>query len=85
MNISTKDTRLYNLSFKGYDARPLKGFIMMTNYGGIANEMANIGTKESFDVFINNGLTSISKIKKLPLTDKFNMGSRHFNVYKKYL
>lgn len=38
-------------SFKGYDARPLKGFIMNSNNGGIASEMLNIGKKEGFKIF----------------------------------
>lgn len=39
------------LNFKGYDARPLKGFIMNTNSYGIAKEMQAIGQKEGFKIF----------------------------------
>lgn len=38
-------------SFKGYDARPLKGFLMSLNCRGIADEMAAIGKKENFKIF----------------------------------
>lgn len=38
-------------NFKGYDARPLKGFIMSSNCRGIAEEMAAIGKKENFKIF----------------------------------
>lgn len=38
-------------SFKGYDARPLRGFLMSSNYFGIADEMAKIGQKEGFKIF----------------------------------
>lgn len=38
-------------SFKGYDARPLKGFFMRSNFRGIANEMKAIGDKEGFKIF----------------------------------
>lgn len=39
------------ISFKGYDARPIKGFLMSTNCRGIADEMQQIGQKEGFDIF----------------------------------
>lgn len=38
-------------NFKGYDARPLKGFLMSSNCHGIADEMAAIGKKENFKIF----------------------------------
>ena len=38
-------------NFKGYDARPLKGFLMSGNPYGIAREMKNIGKKEGFKVY----------------------------------
>ena len=38
-------------SFKGYDARPLKGFFMNTDCRGIAQEMKAIGKKEGFKIF----------------------------------
>lgn len=41
----------YNYTFKGYDARPLKGFLMAENLRGIGNEMAEIGKKEGFKIF----------------------------------
>jgi len=40
-----------DIKFKGYDARPLKGFIMNTNSYGIAREMQNIGAKEGFKIY----------------------------------
>lgn len=40
-----------NNSFKGYDARPLKGFLMNSNAYGIANEMKAIGDKEGFKIY----------------------------------
>lgn len=52
-----------NFSFKGYDARPLKGFLMSENLRGIQDEMAAIGKKEGFKVFsiLNKGGKSICK------------------------
>ena len=38
-------------TFRGYDARPLKGFLMNCNNGGIASEMLRIGEKEGFKIF----------------------------------
>lgn len=38
-------------TFKGYDARPLKGFLMSSNCYGIADEMHNIGKKEGFRIY----------------------------------
>lgn len=38
-------------NFKGYDARPLKGFFMGSNAHGIANEIQRIGEKEGFKVY----------------------------------
>ena len=38
-------------NFKGYDARPLKGLFMGTNYRGLADEMAKIGEKENFKIY----------------------------------
>ena len=38
-------------NFKGYDARPLKGFLMSGNPYGIAREMKNIGQKEGFKIY----------------------------------
>lgn len=41
----------FQYSFKGYDARRLQGFMMSTNYCGIADEMQKIGKKEGFKIF----------------------------------
>lgn len=41
-----------NISFKGYDARPLKGFLMTGNYGNLAKELQIIGDKHGFDIFV---------------------------------
>ncbi len=38
-------------SFKGYDARHLKGFLMSSNCYGIADEMYKIGQKEGFRIY----------------------------------
>lgn len=38
-------------TFKGYDARPLKGFLMSSNCYGIADEMYKIGQKEGFRIY----------------------------------
>lgn len=38
-------------TFKGYDARRFKGFLMCTNSYGIAEEMRQIGEKEGFKIF----------------------------------
>ena len=44
-------------NFKGYDARPLKGFLMNCNNAGIATEMSAIGAKEGFKIFSVAGKT----------------------------
>lgn len=38
-------------SFKGYDVRPLRGFLMSSNPYSIANEMKSIGEKEGFKIY----------------------------------
>ena len=38
-------------NFKGYDARPLKGFLMSSNCRGIAEEMRTIGNIEGFKIY----------------------------------
>lgn len=38
-------------NFKGYDARPLKGFLMSSNCRGIAEEMRAIGNIEGFKIY----------------------------------
>ena len=40
-----------NISFTGYDARKLDGFVMKSNHGNVANEMIDIGQKEGFNVY----------------------------------
>lgn len=40
-----------SMNFKGYNARPLKGFLMCSNTHGIAEEMRLIGEKEGFKIF----------------------------------
>ena len=54
-------------NFKGYDARPLKGFFMSSNCRGIAEEMRAIGQKEGFKIFSTMG-DSFSQIcvEKIP-------------------
>ena len=39
-------------TFKGYDARPLRGFLVTSNYKGIARELRQVGEKHGFDVFL---------------------------------
>lgn len=46
-----KTQRINTNTFKGYDARPLKGFLMNSNNGNIATEMLQIGKKEGFKIF----------------------------------
>lgn len=50
-----------NINFKGYDARKLKGFVMNSNFAGIADEMRKIGEIENFKVYLfehyKNGFT----------------------------
>jgi hypothetical protein len=46
---------LSNIQFKGYDARPLRGFIMSSNCYGIAEEMQKIGFREGFKIFTFSG------------------------------
>lgn len=49
-------------SFKGYDARPIKGFLMSSNSHSIAEHMAKIGEKEGFKIFMVKG----SKVEANP-------------------
>ena len=59
----TQNSQIQNkISFKGYDARPLKGFVMNSNYAGIAEEMKRIGEQEDFDVFLFEGSVEHPKI-----------------------
>ena len=46
------DVRINSInSFKGYDARPLRGYLMTSNISGITAEMRSIGEKEGFKIF----------------------------------
>lgn len=48
--------RVQKINFTGYDARKLDGFVMQSNYGGVANAMTQIGNVEGFNVyFVNDG------------------------------
>lgn len=58
-----------NTSFKGYDARKLKGFIMNSNYAGIASDMKKIGDIEGFKVYLFAGINDFPKLK----TDDFKI------------
>lgn len=50
--------------FKGYDARPLKGFLLTRNYKGIAQELRQIGEHQGFDVFVlHSGNVSKNKFQ----------------------
>ena len=55
------------INFNGYDARPLKGFLMCSNSHGIAEEMAKIGKKEGFRIFmpVKNNLVASPDFKKV--------------------
>ena len=50
-NFHMKVQPLNNKGFRGYDARPLKGFLMNGNPYGIAREMKRIGEKEGFKLY----------------------------------
>ena len=55
-----------NTSFKGYDVRPLKGFLMNANPYGIAREMQAIGKKEGFKVYsLIKGVVCTEGIQKI--------------------
>ena len=56
-------------SFKGYDARKLSGFIMNSNYAGIASDMKKIGDIEGFKVYLFAGINDFPKLK----TDDFKI------------
>ena len=43
--------RVDKVSFTGYDARKLDGFVMQSNYGNVANAMTQIGKIEGFNVY----------------------------------
>lgn len=64
MNISA----ISDTNFKGYDARPVRGFLMSYNLAGIADEMKVIGKKEGFRVFIADEFRFSSRpIKNSPM------------------
>ena len=46
-----KVQRIDSNNFKGYDVRPLKGFLMNSNPYGIANEMKAIADREGFKLY----------------------------------
>ena len=56
-----------NINFQGYDARRLKGFVMNSNFEGIAEEMRKIGEIENFKVY----LLENSPVKPRLKTDRF--------------
>ncbi len=60
-----------NTTFTGYDARKLKGFVMNSNYAGIADEMKKIGEIENFKVYLfeKNPLGLTLKTDKFEPTD----------------
>lgn len=43
-----------HINFNGYDARKLKGFVMNSNFAGIAEEIRKIGEVENFKVYLFN-------------------------------
>ena len=57
--------RVNNISFTGYDARKLDGFVMTSNYGNIVEEMTRIGQQEGFNVyFVNYNNSDTFEIRK---------------------
>lgn len=52
------------VNFKGYDARPLRGFLMNTNEGNIARSMFKIGKKEGFIVYTISGTDIFKNMSK---------------------
>ncbi len=52
-----------NTNFHGYDARPLKGFVMNSNYAGIADEIKHIGEIEKFKVYLFENIKNEFKLK----------------------
>ena len=60
-------------SFHGYDARKLSGFVMNSNYAGIADEMRKIGELENFKVFLFQNIDGQIALK----TDKFQKSIQH--------
>ena len=67
--------RVSVITFTGYDARPLDGFVMKSNHGNIANEMIDIGQKEGFNVYFikenpEQDTYEITTNKKQPLEER---------------
>ncbi len=67
--------RVSGITFTGYDARPLDGFVMKSNHGNIANEMIDIGQKEGFNVYFikenpEQDTYEITTNKKQPLEER---------------
>ncbi len=63
------------ITFTGYDARKLDGFIMKSNHGNIANEMIDIGQKEGFNIYFlernpESDTFEISTNKKQPAEER---------------
>ena len=56
-----------NINFQGYDARRLKGFVMNSNFEGIAEEMRKIGEIENFKVYLFENSPAKPRLK----TDRF--------------
>lgn len=63
-------------NFKGYDARPLKGFLMSSNASGIAEQMTRIGKQEGFKVYKAN--SSICNTKTLLRNDDEDLWAQDF-------
>ena len=66
MNIQNRQNSIQQ-TFTGYDARKLKGFVMNSNYAGIASDMKKIGDIEGFKVYLFGGIPEYPKLK----TDEF--------------
>ena len=74
MKIQKSNHHCNNIHFSGLDARKLKGFVMNSNFAGIADEMKNIGELENFKVF----LFERKPINNIQLsTDKFEINDSH--------
>lgn len=73
INITPYSQNTQNTTFKGYDARPLKGLVMSINDSNsdtfeIINQMNKIGKKEGFKIYFANTknkiITSLKQIQK---------------------
>ena len=67
-----------NLTFRGYDARPLRGlFLRDTNMPGfkkVASQLEKIGQKQGFDVFVQTNNSIFSKDLDLTPNDEYIRG-----------